>query len=116
MMPLTYALALIQLASPTPDTPINAMPLGNPGDWFPQDAYPKEARKENAQGNISVRLEIGATGRTIGCTVTESSGFSSLDEPTCRLAIKNARYKPVIVNGVAIPSHSLIRNILWRKP
>ncbi|QNA83335.1 energy transducer TonB [Sphingomonas sp. So64.6b] len=118
MIELFYmvSLALAQSASPALDTPTGAVPRYDPGNWFPQDSYPKDARKNGDQGSVSIRLEIDETGKPTACTVTVSSGFASLDDHSCKTAMKNARFKAVVVDGVAVPSHTFIRNIVWRKP
>jgi hypothetical protein len=64
-------------------------PRGNPGDWFPQNSYPADAKRKGEQGRVSVRLKVDKTGMPIACEVMESSGSSSLDAVTCRLALAN---------------------------
>ena len=73
-----------------------AKALGNPGDWFPMDSYPAEAKRKGQQGRVSVQLTIDKTGVPTGCTVVASSGSPSLDKATCDLATANAKYTPAL--------------------
>jgi protein TonB len=67
---------------------------GNPGAWTSDSDYPAAALRNEEQGTVGFRLDIGADGRVTGCTVTQSSGSSSLDETTCRLLPRRAKFSP----------------------
>jgi TonB family protein len=73
-----------------------ATPIGNPGDWFPADAYPPEARAKGMQGRTEFKLELDPQGRILECDISKSSGSPLLDSTTCALLVTNARFKPAI--------------------
>ncbi|WP_210358696.1 TonB family protein [Sphingomonas beigongshangi] len=92
---------------------VPAAPIGDQGSWFPPDAYPAEARRRGEEGRVSVVLAIDAQGRVAGCTVTTSSGSEILDEQTCALARRNARFLPARQDGVAVGATYRMRGVRW---
>ena len=58
------------------------------------DDYPSSATRDEEQGTVRVRLDVGVNGRVSNCTVTSSSGSSALDSTTCRLLKLRARFTP----------------------
>jgi TonB family protein len=81
-----------------------ATPIGNPGDWFPADAYPPEARAKGMQGRTEFKLELDPKGRITECDISKSSGSPLLDSTTCALLVTNARFKPAVnASGQAVP-------------
>lgn len=79
-----------------PEAPPKPTPIGNPGEWFPADAYPQVARDINAEGRTAFSLDIDAAGRIMTCNIVESSGSAILDSTTCSLLISNGRFKPAL--------------------
>jgi len=78
--------------------------------------YPPGALKRGEQGRVAFRLTIEPDGSLGRCEVTESSGFTGLDNETCEIMIFNARLKPFRdESGRAIRSK---QNgfIVWRLP
>ncbi len=71
-------------------------PIGNPGDWFPADAYPKEARDANIEGRTAFSLDVDAKGNVANCSIVKSSGSELLDTTTCTLLRANAHFKPAL--------------------
>ena len=104
----------------TPTPPVvslsaGVVPRGNQGDWFPQDSYPAAARREGAEGRVSVTVGIGTNGRVTDCRVVSSSGNADLDGATCRLATRNGRFTPAKdAGGQPVASSFTLRNVLWR--
>ncbi|HEU0097136.1 MAG TPA: TonB family protein [Allosphingosinicella sp.] len=58
------------------------------------DDYPAAALRNEEQGTTQFRLAVGKDGRVGACTVTSSSGSSSLDSATCRLMMRRAVFDP----------------------
>lgn len=104
----------------TPTPPVVSLsagvsPRGNQGDWFPQDSYPAAARREGAEGRVSVTVGIGTNGRVTDCRVVSSSGNAELDGATCRLATRNGRFTPAKdADGQPVVSSFTLRNVRWR--
>lgn len=86
---------------PPPSVPDSrmAMPRNNPGRWIISADYPAIAMLLNEEGNTDYRLTIGREGRVSGCRITRSSGFSRLDELTCRMITRRARFDPALRGG-----------------
>ena len=57
--------------------------------------YPPGAMKRGEQGRVGFKLTIDPTGTVSTCDVTESSGFSALDQETCDIMGLYARVEPV---------------------
>jgi protein TonB len=83
---------------PAPPPPPRVVPpqraRANLNSYFSTDDYPAAALRGNEQGTTSFSLVIGVSGRVDSCTVTGSSGSSSLDQATCRILRSRARYTP----------------------
>ena len=79
---------------PPPPKRANPIPKGNPGRWVSNDDYPSRAIREEAQGTVRFSLTVGPDGRVSGCSVTGSSGNSTLDDTACRLLRQRARFDP----------------------
>ncbi|TFI58075.1 TonB family protein [Sphingomonas parva] len=76
--------------------------------------YPAAALRGEEEGTTGFRLEIGPNGRVTNCTVTSSSGSSSLDSTTCRLMRSRARFTPAIDSNGNPTSDSVSSRITWR--
>jgi protein TonB len=61
---------------------------------FDDGDYPADAIRNEQQGTTAVSLTIGTDGRVSGCSVSASSGSSSLDSATCRVIRSRARFTP----------------------
>ena len=70
-----------------------ATPAGKPGIKSTAD-YPPEALKNGWEGDVVAELTVDATGKARDCTVAVSSGHKVLDDATCDVLIKRARFKP----------------------
>ncbi len=83
--------------APPPPPPLPAVklvPKGNPSGWATNDDYPPGAQREGVEGTTSFRLEVDTSGRVSGCSVTASSGSAELDNTTCKLVSRRARFTP----------------------
>ncbi|MBV9842887.1 MAG: energy transducer TonB [Sphingomonadaceae bacterium] len=79
---------------PAPSKASGAKPRGSFQELMSSDDYPPAALRNNEQGTVGFKLEVGADGRVTNCTVTSSSGFSDLDETACKLLTRRARFTP----------------------
>lgn len=64
------------------------------GPIFYADDYPMEARRSLWSGKVVADLRISARGTVDDCKIVESSGHKLLDDTTCRILVKRARFKP----------------------
>ena len=82
---------------PPPEKPKvaeKASPKGDPGSWATTDDYPPSSLRNEEAGTTGFRLEIGTDGKATSCSITKSSGFSALDDATCKVVSRRARFKP----------------------
>ena len=78
-----------QARSATPDN-LNRWAARIQGD------YPSSALRRDESGTVTMRITVGANGRVTACSVTGSSGSSSLDDAACRGMQRYARYNPAL--------------------
>lgn len=71
-------------------------PLTSPGTWVTDDDYPAAARRADQQGTVTFRLEIDTKGLPANCSIVASSGSSELDQETCALMLRRARFSPAL--------------------
>jgi len=105
---------------PPPPPPVRrvepAKARANLASYISNDDYPASALRNEEQGTTAFRLDVGADGRVSGCTVTASSGSSSLDSATCRLLRSRARFSPATDSTGAKTSDSVTGRIRWQIP
>lgn len=65
---------------------------GNRASWITNDDYPPSALRAAEEGTVGISVRVGTDGRVSSCEVTASSGSSALDQATCRLYGRNARF------------------------
>lgn len=71
-----------------------AVPQGSRASWIEADDYPAAALRSAQEGTVTVELAIASNGGVAGCGVVRSSGSSALDQTTCRVIQRRARYRP----------------------
>jgi TonB family protein len=69
-------------------------PAENPGEWIHAGDYPTAALLERIEGTTAFELTYDTGGNATGCKVTQGSGSAVLDETTCALLTKRARFAP----------------------
>lgn len=78
--------------------------------------YPRRALDAGEQGLVRFRIVLDGKGEMTSCDVTKSSGYRRLDQETCELIQRYARFKPVVnPEGRAVAA---TRNgfVNWRLP
>ncbi|RYY24684.1 MAG: TonB family protein [Sphingomonadales bacterium] len=91
-------------------------PKSAPGSWVTDDDYPAAALRAEQSGVVGFRLEVDATGKAIGCTVTATSGSTLLDTTACSLLKRRARFTPAEdASGNKIPA-AYSNRITWKIP
>lgn len=58
------------------------------------DDYPARALREGREGTVGFRAAFDASGAIVGCDIIASSGHADLDEESCRLIFRRARFAP----------------------
>lgn len=82
---------------------------------FSADDYPAAAQAAGAQGTAQATITIGPDGRVTGCEITRSTGNSSLDQATCNIIRRRAKYVPAKdSNGNSTSDTLQTPPITWR--
>jgi TonB family protein len=68
-------------------------PRTSPATWLTDDDYPEASLKNKEFGIVEFRLEIDPRGNLAACRILVSSGFWRLDQQTCAIMMKRARFK-----------------------
>jgi len=92
---LLLALVLLQATgeakapAATPPTPKEP-----PGRWVTNDDYPPNAAENGLYGTVHFTLVIDANGKPESCHITWTSGFAKLDQYSCAIFLKRAKFDP----------------------
>jgi protein TonB len=93
-----------------------AVPLGDRAGWVTTDDYPTAALREGREGSVGIDVTIDEKGRVSDCAVTASSGSDLLDQATCRLYARRARFTPSLDDaGKPATAHRADR-VRWQIP
>ena len=108
------------LETPRPTTavfkPIDAKPRNDPAQWVGTEDYRSNWIRQEMAGKARFRLEIAADGRVTGCTITGSSGFPALDQATCSLVSRRAKFQPARGREGQPVASTYTNTIDWRLP
>jgi protein TonB len=83
---------------------------------FSNDDYPPSALSRGEQGTTAVSLTVGPDGRVSGCSVTSSSGSTSLDSTTCSILKRRARFTPAKDQNGSPISDTASTRVKWVLP
>ncbi|WP_156457579.1 energy transducer TonB [Altererythrobacter sp. Root672] len=102
---------------PTPTSiPHFAKPSSDRNGWITTEDYPAAPLRKGIEGVVGYSLIIGSNGRVSACDVVRSSGNSQLDEATCRLITRRARFDPATDGSGAKIIGSFSGTVLWQIP
>lgn len=107
------------ITPPTPPLsfdPVPATPRNDPAQWITTNDYRSSWIRREMVGTASFRLEIAANGRVENCTITRSTGHLPLDQATCKLVSKRAKFEPARgTTGEAVAGR-FDSAVLWQLP
>lgn len=84
--------------------------------WSVGEDYPAKALREGRQGTTHYRLVISQLGGIDDCIITQSSGHADLDEATCNMLKRRARFRPAKdVQGLPM-GDTYSGQMIWRIP
>jgi protein TonB len=90
-------------------------PKGDVRGVFSTDDYPADALARGEQGTVLAQLTVDADGRVSGCAIVRSSGSRSLDDATCSIVERRARFDPARdAEGRAVASTYVTPPVVWR--
>ncbi|WP_233396880.1 energy transducer TonB [Qipengyuania sp. YIM B01966] len=84
--------------------------------WVTQDDYRASWINRELTGSVGFVLEIDANGRVASCRVTRPSGHSELDQATCALISRRARFEPARDSSGAAVMGSYSGTVTWTLP
>lgn len=70
------------------------IPLSNPAAWVTTMDYPIASLRTSEQGTAGFTVQVDTEGRVSSCKIKSSSGSPALDEATCSLVTRRARFRP----------------------
>lgn len=91
-------------------------PTGNPAHWATTEDYPAEALRQRKFGPVEFMLMTDALGMPKFCKVIRGSETTSLNEKTCFLMMKRARFKPARDDKGNAVSGYFISRVNWIIP
>lgn len=97
-------------------TPVHAVPRGDPANWVTDSDYRSRWIREGLHGTAKFRLEIAANGKVSDCAITRSTGHAELDQATCDLIAKRARFTPATDGSGAATGGIYTSSIRWELP
>ncbi len=109
-------LRAIYKVSPTDLAPIATEPKASVVSFFSTSDYPIPALRKNESGTVGVLLWIEPSGRVSTCEVIEPIASEALEQQTCNVLTRRARFTPAKdAAGNAIRAPSTAR-ITWQLP
>ena len=102
---------------PSPSfTPKGAVPTHPPTSWITTADYPAQQIRDQIEGVAGYRLIVGTGGRVSSCEITDSSGNRALDNATCRLISRRARFEAATDGSGARVIGSYTGKVRWDIP
>jgi len=74
--------------------PKSPAPANDIARWATTNDYPSIALKREEQGVSRFRVVVGTDGKVKSCEITTSSGSPQLDDATCKLVTRRAKFEP----------------------
>ena len=103
--------------APTPSfDPVGAKPRNDPSRWLTDRDYKSSWSRRELTGVASFTLDIAANGTVTGCRVTRSTGHAELDEATCKLVQRRARFEPARGSNGEPVAGSFSSSVRWQLP
>lgn len=90
-------------------------PKGDVRSVFTADDYPVSAQRNGEEGTAQAQLTVGLNGRVTRCDIIRSSGSQSLDDATCSILEKRARFTPASdADGKPVAATVVTPPITWK--
>lgn len=96
--------------------PRSAVPRNGPTGWVTNADYPRRGLTRGLEGDVVYLLDVGINGRATACRIVTSSGHDVLDEATCRLIERRARFDPATDRTGAQVAGTYRGTVSWTIP
>lgn len=91
-------------------------PVGDQLRWFTPDDYPAAAQNSGQTGEVLFQVEVAVDGSVRECKTLRSAGVKELDDETCSLLKRRAKFSPALdAENRAIIGY-YINRVRWRVP
>ncbi|WAT18798.1 TonB family protein [Aurantiacibacter sp. MUD11] len=97
-------------------SPVGPIPRNGPTGWITNADYPRRGITRELEGSATYRLVIGSNGRVSECEITRSSGHGVLDDATCNLIQRRARFDAAKNNRGENVVGTYSGNVTWQLP
>lgn len=91
-------------------------PVARNGNWVTDNDYRSSWVTRRWEGTVGFRLTVGTDGKVKDCTVTQSSGYNALDDATCSLVRKRAKFDPGRNDRGETASGTFSSAVRWQIP
>lgn len=91
-------------------------PQARNGNWVTDNDYRTSWINRKWEGTVAFRLSIGNDGRVRDCTVTQSTGHAALDDATCALVKRRAKFDPARNERGETVAGSFSSAVRWQIP
>jgi len=95
-------------------SPLQRRAKANLPSLFSSYDYPAVALQREQEGRVRFGLLINEDGRVADCSVTETSGYASLDAQVCAVLKIRARFQPALASGGMAAKDAVVGSISWR--
>ena len=96
--------------------PVSAKPRNDPGRWLGDRDYKSSWARRELTGDAKFQLDISKTGAVTGCRILGSTGHSELDQATCSLVTKRAKFEPARGSNGEPVAGKFVSSVRWQLP
>lgn len=120
--PITLTPAPSGIPKPIPSAttpsfaPVDVKPRNDPGAWVTTNDYRSSWINREMVGTAGFKVQVGTNGRAESCLITKSSGYGALDQATCDLISKRARFEPAKNSKGEKVSGTYASSVRWQLP
>jgi len=97
-------------------TLVDVKPRGDPGGWVTTNDYRYSWINREMAGTAAFKVQVGTNGQAESCLITRSSGHDALDQATCDLIKKRARFEPAKNSKGEKVGGSYSSSVRWQLP
>jgi TonB family protein len=92
---------------------LSRWPIGDLSAVFKPDDYPRAAMDQGIQGSTTMEILIDERGGVADCSITETSGHSTIDAQSCAIVQERAKFEPALDAQGKPTRSSFTQRITW---
>ena len=97
-------------------SPVAPVPANAQSGWITTADYRTAGIRRGYEGTAGFRLQVDANGRVQGCAITRSTGHGVLDDATCSLLSRRARFDPARDRSGEAVAGTFASQVVWQIP